>query len=150
MGLIGVLAAGPVWAGAKKAPAVAVQFFIQAEQRDGATFTTTLTWQGRTVFVSKLPLATEQDFVGMYPYRAVDGSFAVAFRLHDPGRLALQTISVAKRGGRLYAVVSGRVITPIAIDRIVSDGIISVPFGLTEMEIRGLGDRIPLMKEAKR
>ncbi len=151
---VGVLALAAVpsllLAGAKKAPNVAVQFVLQADQRDGTPFVRPIQWQGRVVYVSKISVVTEHDFTGLFPYRAADGSFAAAFRLNDPGRLALQTISVAKRGGRMYAIVNGRVVTPIAIDRIVSDGIISIPLGLTELEIRGLGDRIPVMPEAKK
>ena len=140
----------PAQAGAKKAPAVMVRIYVETNQRDSSTFTVPLTWNGRTFYVSKVPVAMESDFTSMHPYRAADGSFAAAFQLQDNTRLGLQTVSIANRGRLLVVVVNNRVITPLRIDREITDGIINVPTGLTEMDIRGLGDRLPIMSERPR
>ncbi|MBS0658698.1 MAG: hypothetical protein JSR82_10695 [Verrucomicrobia bacterium] len=137
-------------AGAQRQPEVAVRFLLAADPRDGATFVTTLTWQGRPVVVSRVPVASEREIVSMYPFTAADGSFGCALQLNDSGRLALQTITVAHRGGRMFVLVGGRVITPLALDRIVSDGIVTIPFGLTEADIRALGKSFRIMPEARR
>lgn len=143
------LLAGPVLAGAQRAPELAVRFLLAGEATDGAPFVTTITWQGRPVVVSKIAVVSEREIVSIFPFTAADGTFGVSFQLNDSGRLALQTISVAKRGSRMYVLVSGRVITPLAIDRIISDGIITIPFGLTEAEIRNLGKSFRIMPEAR-
>ncbi len=140
----------PAQAGAKKAPAVIVRVFVEASQRDSSTFTMPLTWNGRIFYVSKVPVAMESDFTSMHPYRAADGSFAAAFQLQDNTRLALHTVSMANRGRLLVVTVNNRVVTPLRIDREITDGIIAVPTGLTEMDIRGLGDRLPIMSERPR
>jgi len=136
-------------AGAQRQPEIAVRFLLTADPRDGATFVTTLTWQGRPVVVSRVPVFSEREIVSIFPFTAEDGTFGCALQLNDSGRVALQTITVAHRGGRAFILVGGRVITPLALDRIVSDGIVTIPFGLTEADIRGLGKSFRIMPEAR-
>lgn len=148
--LLCAFAAGEALAGAQRSPELAVRFLLAGESQDGAPFVTTITWQGRPVVVSKIAVVTEKEIAAIFPFTAADGTFGCSLQLIDTGRLAVQTISVAKRGSRMYVLVGGRVITPLAIDRIISDGIITIPFGLTEAEIRMLGKSYKIMPEARR
>ena len=52
-------------------------------------------------------------------------------------------MSGAKRGSFLVAIVNGRVITALRVDRQIEDGVIVVPFGLTAHEIDLLEKSLP-------
>lgn len=147
--LCGVLAARTAGAGAQRQPELAVRFLMAGDAREGSQFTTTVSWQNRPVVVSKVAVVTEREIVSIYPFTAADGSFGCALQLNDSGRLALQTITVSKRGSRMYVLVGGRIITPLAVDRIISDGIITIPFGLTEADVRSFGKAYQIMPEAR-
>jgi hypothetical protein len=56
--------------------------------------------------------------------------------LNEHGRLALDSLSVDRRGGRLYVFINNRPITELQIDRRVSDGKIYIPAGLTPADIQ--------------
>jgi hypothetical protein len=59
-------------------------------------------------------------------------------QLDDHGRLALDTLSVERRGGTLLIFVNGRIITELLVDRRVSDGQIFIASGLTAADIASM------------
>jgi len=69
------------------------------------------------------------------PYPAQNGSFGALFQLDDHGRTVLDTLSVERRGGFLFVLINGRMITELRIDKRVSDGKIYVPSGLTAADV---------------
>jgi len=75
-----------------------------------------------------------------------DGSYGALFELNEHGRLALDTTSIDRRGGRLFIFVNGRPITELQVDRRVSDGKIYVPAGLTAKDIELLRKDWPQRK----
>jgi hypothetical protein len=84
-----------------------------------------------------LPLSwiTENDVMAFSPYPAKDGTFGALFQLDDHGRVVLDTLSVEHRGGFLFVLINGRMITELQIDKRVSDGKIYVPSGLTATDV---------------
>ena len=93
------------------------------------------TSSGKEVAMQKLPLITEHDVMAFAPYPAQDGTFGALFQLDDHGRVVLDTLSVERRGGFLFVLINGRMITELRIDKRVSDGKIYVPAGLTAADI---------------
>ena len=69
------------------------------------------------------------------PYPAQNGSFGALFQLDDHGRTVLDTLSVERRGGFLFVLINGRMITELRIDKRVSDGKIYIPSGLTAADV---------------
>ena len=62
------------------------------------------------------------------------GGFAAQprfFQLDEHGRVALDSLSIERRGSSLFVFINGRLITELEIDKRVADGKIYVPFGLT-------------------
>ena len=104
---------------------------------DGPVFSTQIRSQlsGKTVTIQKVPVISERDVTGLQVYRASDGSYGALFQLNDHGRLALDSLSIEKRGSFLFVFVNGRPITELQIDRRVSDGKIYIASGLTTNEI---------------
>jgi hypothetical protein len=86
------------------------------------------------VTIEKMATISEQDVAVLKLYRAAGGTYGALFELSEHGRLALDSVSVDRRGGRLYVFVNGRAVTELQIDRRVSDGKIYLPAGLTAKE----------------
>lgn len=102
---------------------------------------------GQELLVEKIPSLSERDIIGFYPYKAADGTFSAAFQLDRHGAVVLQTISAQNRGRYLLAAVNARPIALLAIDKMITDGIIYVPHGFTLEEIHKLGESFSLMGE---
>jgi hypothetical protein len=110
----------------------------QGNAKDGAVFSSAIRSQfsGKQVAIEKTPRISEHDVVAFYPYPAEDGSYGVLIQLNDHGKLALDTLSIDRRGSFLFVFVNGRPITELQIDKRVSDGQIYLPsgLGLTDLE----------------
>ncbi len=121
-----------------------------ANASDGAVFSTTIQSQfsGRNVVIEKTPSLSERDVVAFRPYPAPDGSYGVLLQLDDHGKMALDALSIERRGNFLFVFVNGRALTELQVDRRVSDGKIYLPSGLSSADIelmrkdwRVIGDR---------
>lgn len=123
--------------GSKKKSTIAVRFHAQADANDGEVFASPLTVGDppRDIYISKIPVVSENDIASVYTFSAADGTLGAFFRLDSHGRFALEAITVAKKGGLLVGMVNGRPATTLFIDKIIKDGVIGIPSGLTIMEI---------------
>jgi hypothetical protein len=109
----------------------------EANPNDTATFSSSVKAMvsGKTVAIERMPRLSERDVVAFYPYPTADGNFGALFQLDDHGRLALDTVSVERRGSLLFVLINGRAVTELQIDQRVSDGRIYVASGLTKADI---------------
>jgi hypothetical protein len=89
----------------------------QANPQDTAVFSTSVRAQvsGKNVAIEKIPRISEQ--------------------LDEHGRIALDTLSIERRGSLLFVLINGRPITELEIDKRVSDGKIYIPSGLSAADI---------------
>ena len=118
----------------------------EANASNGPVFSTQLTFLGRKVTIEKVPTVSENDVTGFQTYRAADGTHGTLFQLNEHGRLALDTVSVERRGGFLFVFINGRPITELRVDRRVSDGKIYIASGLTANDIELLKKDWPTRK----
>ncbi|MEP6698980.1 MAG: hypothetical protein ABJB09_04545 [Verrucomicrobiota bacterium] len=120
-----------------KRPHCTLRLHTEANARDGAPFAATIQSQfsGKPVVIEKMPMISEREVVGFRAYPAPDGSYGVLVQLDDHGRLALDTLSVERRGTFLFVFINGRPITELQIDRRVSDGKVYIASGLTANDI---------------
>ena len=107
----------------------------EANANGGPTFTAQILIAGKAVTVGKIPAISEEDVVAFQVYPAADGTHGVLLQLNEHGRLALDSLSVERRGSSLFIFVNGRPITEQQIDRRVSDGKIYIASGLTTNDI---------------
>jgi len=109
----------------------------EANPNDTASFSSSVRAQfsGKQVAIERMPRLSENDVVAFYPYQASDGSFGALFQLDEHGRLALDALSIERRGTLLFVLINGRPITELEIDRRVSDGRIYIASGLTKADI---------------
>lgn len=141
-----------------------VRFFAEANERDGAPFTTPVKLGNppRDAFLQKVPIVHEKQIRAIYPYRAADGTWGCAFKLDANGRLALEVVSTDKRGTFLIGFIGAKKgshrLPDLIIDRTVTDGIVNVPRGLTDLEVATLshefkvlgGVEVPKLKDELR
>jgi hypothetical protein len=109
----------------------------EANPNDTATFSTSIraSFSGKQVAIERMPRLSERDVVAFYPYSAGDGNYGALFQLDEHGRLALDALSIERRGSLLFVLINGRLITELQIDRRVSDGRIYIASGLTQADI---------------
>ena len=97
-----------------------------------------------------MPRLSERDVVAFYPISAGDRNYGALFQLDDHGRLALDALSIERRGSLLFVLINGRPITELQIDRRVSDGRIYIPSGLTKADIDLMKKDWRLIGQSKR
>ena len=127
-----------------KKPAVSVRFYAETNPRDGEAFSKPITLHNpeRETYIEKIPSISEQSIKAMYPFQVLDGSWGACFKLDNKGRIDLEVLSTSRRGSSMVIFV----VTPkgihqvvdVLIDRKVRDGVITIPKGLTELEIAEL------------
>ena len=134
----------PALAEARK-PRCTLRAHLEGNANDGEVFASQIQSQttGRSVFIQKAPVISENDVVGFKAYPAADGSFGVLFDLNDHGKLALDTLSVEKRGTYLYVFINGKPAAELQIDRRVSDGKLYVASGLSAADIELMKQQWP-------
>src|SRR5712692_7667073 len=124
----------------------------EANPQDTAAFSSSVRalFSGKQVAIERMPRLSERDVVAFYPYSAGDGNYGALFELDEHGRLALDALSIERRGGLLFVLINGRSITELQIDRRVSDGRIYIASGLTKADIELMKKDWRLIGQRKR
>ncbi|MGB8353743.1 MAG: hypothetical protein WCD79_07650 [Chthoniobacteraceae bacterium] len=137
--LLAVLALSFVAAG-KKEPELTVRFYTEGNAQDSLSFSLPVIVGSppHKAFISKIPNISERDVSAIYLFVGSDGTVGCSFILDEHGKMGLDTLSVEKRGTSLVAVVNGRHVIDMLIDKRISDGIITIPRGLNIEEGRML------------
>ncbi len=141
----------PAIAEAKKAHCT-LRAHVEANANDGAVFSTQMrsAITGKSIVLEKIPTISERDVVAFAVYQAVDGSYGVLFQLDEHGKLALDTLSVDRRGRLLYVFVNGRALSEMQIDRRITDGRLYIASGLTKGDLALMRKDWPLIGERKK
>jgi hypothetical protein len=124
----------------------------EANPNDTAVFSTSVRAQfsGKEVSIEKVPRITEYDVAAFYPYPAGNGTFGVLFQLDEHGKVALDALSIERRGSLLFILINGRPITELLVDKRVSDGQIYIASGLTKRDIDSMKNDWRLIGQRKR
>jgi hypothetical protein len=144
--------AHPARAAAKKQSAVAVRFYAEGGA-EGGDFSqpVELISSKRKTFMQSMPLVSEREIVSFFPFQARDGSgtFGASFRLDPHGTNLLSEHTMSRRGSYILAYFNGRHVIDLYVDRGVTDGIITIPSGLSANDISLLNVSFPLMGHEK-
>ncbi len=136
--------------------AVTVRFYAEANKLDGGTFASPvkLHFPEREAYIEKIPAINEQNVKAIYPFQADDGSWGAYFYLDTQGKIRLDVVSTERRGASMVAVVGtakgAHQVIDMIIDKPIRDGIITIPRGLTELEIAALTKEYPVMGQGKK
>lgn len=124
----------------------------QANPKDTDVFATSVRARvsGKDVAIEKISRISENDVIAFYPYPAATGTYGALFQLDEHGRVALDALSIERRGSLLFVFINGRPITELEIDKRVSDGKIYIPSGLTSTDIELMKKDWRLIGQRKR
>jgi len=132
-------------------PKLTIRFYTEANASSGSGFTMSAQMpdSARKLTLSKIAQISEGDIVAIYPFPVADGTIGCSFKLDLHGKVALDSLSSESHGGLLVGFVNGRAVTAMVIDRRVSDGIITIPSGLTPAEVEMMRKNFPTLGEKK-
>lgn len=138
-------------AGEKKTATLAVRLHAEGNPKDGETFGTSiqLAYPEKKVFIKKVPVVTENDFVSFYPFPAANGTLGAYFKLDANGTNKLEAHAVEARGTLSVAMIAGRVASAMQVDKKITDGILVIPSGFLPEEILLLQTKYPTIGKEK-
>ena len=124
----------------------------EANPQDTAVFSNSVHAQfsGKPIAIEKVPRISEWDVEAFFPLPVSKNNYGALFQLDDHGRLALDALSVERRGGVLFVFINGRPITELQIDKRVTDGRIYIASGLTTADIELMKKDWRIIGERKR
>ena len=124
----------------------------EANPQDTSVFSTSVRAQlsGKEVAIERTARLNESDVQAFYPYPLGNGNFGVLLQLDEHGRVALDALSIERRGGFLFVFINGRAITELQIDKRVSDGQLYIASGLTSADIELMKKDWKLIGKRKR
>jgi len=148
--VLGLLLALPI--GVAKDRHCMFRLHAEANPRDTAVFAASVRAQfsGKDIAIERMPRISERDVVAFYPYSAGNGTYGALFQLDDHGRIALDALSIERRGSLLFAFINGRPITEFEIDKRVADGKIYIASGLTAADVDSMKKDWRLIGQRKR
>ncbi len=142
--------------GMAKKPEVTVRFFEEAKELDGDRFSRVITFKHppRQGYITSIPSVHEGMIKAVYPFQAPDNTWGCTFFLNANGQMALDVVSTSRKGSTLVAFLSTKngthQVCELLIDKRVTDGIISIPNGLTELEVAALTQSWPVIGQKKK
>jgi len=144
-----VLAFGAV--GFAKKETIGVRFHVEANENEGQPFASPVTFHHpeRKGYIKQIPFISERNIEAIFPYPASDGTFGCAFKLDGFGRTSLEETSMSNRGASVAAFVGTpkgtHQVIDMVIDKVIRDGIITIPSGLTQLEIDALSKEFKVL-----
>ncbi len=146
--LVLVFAAALLCTGGAKKPVIDLRIHGEGIAAEAPTFAFPATLlNGREVYLSRMPLITQREVRSIYPFPAADGSEGVYLKLDNHGTGLLQQHTMERRGRTLVVLLNGRQVTNLLVDRPVTDGIVSIPRGLSPEDITLLRTAFPVIGE---
>lgn len=141
--------------GMSSKPKVTVRFHSEANRNDTSSFSTPvkLAYAQREAHLNRVPEISERNIVAIFPWKTEDGTWGCAFKLNGSGRIRLETISSDNRGAAIVAFIGTKKgmhqVIDMVIDRPISDGIVSIPRGITDIEMLVLKGQFKVLGEEK-
>ena len=137
--------------GFAKKPNITVRFHVEANEREGQPFAMPVTFHNpeRKGAAAQIPAISERNIESIFPFLAPDSTSGCAFKLDNFGRTALEEMSLSNRGASVVVFVGTKTgthqVIDMVIDKVIRDGIISIPRGLTDLEIAALEKEFKIM-----
>ncbi len=135
-------------------PEITVRIHTEADKNDSDTFSipVNLVYQRRQAYLSKVADISERMIEKILPFPAKDGSWGCVLKLTPQGRIRLENMSGQLRGAAMVIFVSTKMgnhqVADMIVDRVVTDGIITLPRGLNEMEVFLLKKKFKILGES--
>lgn len=141
--------------GMSSKPKVTVRFHSEANRNDTSSFAAPvkLAYAQREAHINRVPEFSERNIVAIFPWKTADGTWGCAFKLNESGRIRLETITSDNRGAAMVAFIGTKAgmhqVIDMVIDKPISDGIVSMPRGITDIEMLVLKGQFRVLGETK-
>ena len=141
--------------GMSSKPKVTVRFHSEANRNDTSSFAAPvkLAYAQREAHINRVPEFSERNIVAIFPWKTADGTWGCAFKLNESGRIRLETITSDNRGAAMVAFIGTKAgmhqVIDMVIDKPISDGIVSMPRGITDVEMLVLKGQFRVLGETK-
>jgi hypothetical protein len=141
----------PASAGSSRKPDAGVSFHLETTEGENPKTVFSGEMAGKTRYFRKSAELTIRDIVAYSPFPADDGAtYGAVCQLSRPATSRLAALSSAYTGSWLLAMVNGRVVDAVVIDKKVEDGFIVIWRGITAPEIKAFDKERPRLGETKK
>jgi preprotein translocase subunit SecD len=138
----------PAAAGGKKGDNAGISFHLETEEGGNPKMVFQQLVAGKERWFTTTPEISTRDIASFSPFPSQDpGSYGVALQLDRRGSNRLGALTTANKDKFLVAVVNGRVVDAVIIDKQVSDGMMIIWKGVTLPEIKAFDKVKPRLGE---
>jgi len=133
-------------AGAKpKQQPLTIRFHAEGKEDTSGKFTVpiTLTIPPKKTFIEKIPIVSERDLSAFVSFPGTTGGYGVYLRFDTHGTNIIEQFTMSRQGELAIALVNGRVVAALKVDKPIHDGILVIPGGLTPEEVAALARDYP-------
>ncbi|TAE78807.1 MAG: hypothetical protein EAZ65_07265 [Verrucomicrobia bacterium] len=140
----------PALAGGKKDGKSGISFHLQADPTDNPKMIFAQMTNGQQVFYRRSPEVMTKDISAFAPFDSEDGEgFGTLLQLKSPARNRLAATTNANVNRWLLAMVNGRVVDAVIIDKQIDDGQMVIWKGIGQSEIDAFDAQVPRIGEKK-
>jgi len=139
-----VLAPGSaVFAGSKADKKASISFHMETQATDNPKMIFPQAANGQTRYFLRNPEISTKDAVSFSPFPSDAGDFGIVFKLKENAARRLAAITNANQGRWMAAMLNGRVVDGVLIDKQVDDGVAVVWKGATLADIAASDESLP-------
>ncbi len=137
-------------------PNITVRFHIEGNEREGQPFVMPVKFHNppRDGFMKQIPAISERNIAAIFPFPAPDGTFGCAFKLDNFGQTSLEEMCLSNRGASVVAFIATKSgkhqVVDMVVDKVIRDGILSIPSGLTQLEVTALEKEYKVIGQTKK
>lgn len=122
-------------------------FHIQTDQSDGQKMVFAVPFGNKNLFFSKTPVTATKEIVSLKHFVAEDGTFGATFSFDKAGGGRIAAVTTARQDKWLVAMLNGRPVDVVFIDRPVTDGKLVIWKGIKQTEIIRFEYAMPITGE---
>jgi hypothetical protein len=133
----------PAAAGGKPDKKASVSFHIQGDATENPRMIFAQEMNGKAMNFRRVPEVGTKDIASYTPFpSAGGGDFGAVFRLKRSAASRLSAISNASQGRWLAAMVNGRIVDGVILDKQIDDGVMVIWKGITLEDIAVLDETL--------
>lgn len=145
------LATSLLSAGGKADKPATLSFHLETEATDNPKMIFPQLANGETRYFRRIPEVASKDVESFSPFPSDDGStYGVIFKLKQTAARRVAAITAANQGRWLIAMVNGRAVDGVLIDKTVEDGFLVIWKGITLDEISQYDEAVPRIGEKEK
>ena len=148
--LLALAAVLPLHANGKKGDPSGISFHLQGDTTDNPKMIFTQATNGKVLPYRRLPEIVTKDIASFSPFPSKDGDgYGIVLQLKPAVKNRWSAVTASSIDRWLVAMVNGRVVDAVLIDKQIDDGQIVIWKGIGEAEIAAFDEMVPRMGEEK-